>query len=135
MHSPYFGPERRRAKRVSATFIVVYKVGSPLDVRMAVGNRDINAIMLNLSEAGMAILTNYDIPVTTSLLMKFILINENSALDKERVRQMQIGGEVRYGISGERDERRLGIRFTQISDTDRRAIVNFMRNIQAIPQN
>lgn len=134
MHSAYVGPERRRAKRVNATFIVVYKVGSPLQVRIVVGNKDINAIMLNLSEAGMAILTNYNLPVSTALLMKFILINENAVLDEERVRPMQIAGEVRYSIPGERDERRLGICFTQISDADRSTIVNFMRNIQAIPR-
>jgi len=127
MHSAYFGPERRRAKRVNATFIVVYKVGSPLQVRILVENKDINAIMLNLSEAGMSILTNYDIPVSTLLLMKFILINENAVLDKERVRPMQIAGDVRYNIQGERDECRLGICFTQVSEEDKCAIVNFMR--------
>ena len=116
MRTGYVGPERRRAKRVKTTFIVIYKVGYPLQVRMTVRERDINAIMINLSEAGMAILTNYNIPVSTLLLMKFILINENSALDEERVRPMEIAGEVRYSISGERDERRLGIYFTQISD-------------------
>jgi len=127
MRTGYVGPERRRAKRVKTTFIVIYKVGYPLQVRMTVRERDINAIMINLSEAGMAILTNYNIPVSTLLLMKFILINENSALDEERVRPMEIAGEVRYSISGERDERRLGIYFTQISDADRHAISSFLR--------
>ena len=134
MISRYLGPERRRAKRIRATFIVIYRVGSPLQVRLVVGNIDINAIMLNLSEGGMAILTNYDIPVSTALSMKFILINENAVLDKERVRPMQINAEVRYNIAGERDERRLGVCFTKISETDRHAIVNFMRKMAAIPR-
>jgi len=90
-------------------------------------NREINAIMLNLSEGGISLFTNYDIPISTLLSMKFILINEHAVLNEERVRPMQITGEVRYSIAGERDERRLGIYFTQISEVDRRAIVNFVK--------
>ena len=55
MHKKYKGTERRRATRVRAEFIVIYRVDNPMEVRMWIGNRDVNAKMLDLSEIGMAI--------------------------------------------------------------------------------
>ena len=126
MYGSYTGSDRRKLKRLAATFIVIYKADSPLHVRMMIGNRDIHAIMLNLSEGGMAFITNYNIPQGTRLSIQVILINEKAVKDEERVRPMQINGEIRYNIRGEKKEHRLGICFTQISDEYRRAIANFV---------
>ena len=56
MGDTYKGPERRRATRVRAEFIVIYRVDRPMEVRMWIGNREVNAMMLDLSEIGMGIL-------------------------------------------------------------------------------
>ena len=126
MDSTYKGPERRRLPRVRAEFIVIYRVNRPLKVLMLIGTREVNALMLDLSEGGMAVVTDYDIPVSTILLIKFTLINLHVAKD-EQVRVMEIIGEVRNNILSKKDEHRLGIYFTRIAEEDKSAIATFVK--------
>jgi len=124
MEKSYSGRERRRHKRVKVSFIVVYRGRKPLDLFMIVGNQEMGAIMLDLSEGGMAIITEYDVPVSTVLSIKFTLINHEAA-DEDKIRAMSMTGEVRHNIPVKR-EHRLGISFTDISEEDRRAIASFV---------
>lgn len=128
MDNAYDGPDRRRHKRVKVNFIVIYHVRKPLKILMFIGYREFSALMLDLSEGGMAITTNYDIPVSTILLIKFTLINTFADKD-DRVRSMEITGEVRNNALLEKNEHRLGICFTQITEEDKSAIVNFVKNV------
>ena len=82
--------------------------------------------MLDLSETGMAILTKFNIPVATVLLLKFTLINF-SADDDNRLRTIEMSAEVRNNISQEKGEHRLGIVFTKISKKDKQAITDFVQ--------
>ncbi len=122
----YSGPERRRSPRVRAEFVVIYKVDKPIEIRVRIGNKDVNALMLDLSGVGMAILTNCDIPVSTLLLIRFTLIN-HYAEKSNRIRSMEIVGEVRNNILLEANEHRLGIYFAKISEADRQAIEDFIK--------
>lgn len=121
--------ERRRSKRLEANFTFVYQIDKPLSVRMKLGwDSHIDALMVDLSEHGMAILTDNNIPVDTVLSMKFTLINsELKENDENRVRSMEIVGKVCSNILQEKEEYRLGISFTQIDPQDRLAIANFVK--------
>ena len=119
--------ERRQHKRVRARFIVTYKVNEPLEVALIINKRQISAIMLDLSEGGMALITGIDIPSETTLLMNFTLINTAAFKEEEKIKTMDITGQVRYNLRLSKNEYRLGIRFTRISDSDRSAIVSFVR--------
>jgi len=127
MDNKYSGPDRRKFRRVKANFIVIYKINHPLEMRMMLGDNEVHAVMFNLSENGVALLTNYNIPSSTLLSMKFILINDNAISDAERIKQIKVNGEVRYSMRSERGECRLGIRFTDTSEADQRTIANFVR--------
>lgn len=121
--------ERRRAGRVRAEFIVIYKVEDlrkTEEVHMWLGDREIEAVMLDLSESGMAIFTENDIPVSTIMMMKFTLINF-SAYDEERVKSMKIIGQVQNNIFIKDKEYRLGISFLQIRKENQIAISNFVK--------
>ena len=126
MTDKYDGPERRRSKRIRADFIVIYRVNHPIEILMWVGSKEITAKMLDLSDAGMAIATNYDIPGSAILLIKFTLINFSASVD-ERVRSMVIEGEVKYNTSIGKNEYRLGVSFTNIAKEDQDAIANFVK--------
>jgi c-di-GMP-binding flagellar brake protein YcgR len=118
--------DKRTSKRLRASFTISYHVDKPMTVVINVGYaREIEALMLDLSEGGMAILTNYDIPVATELSIKFILINRALAGDS-RIVKMQAEGRVCYNQLMENEEHRLGIRFTQITDNDKKAIADFI---------
>jgi c-di-GMP-binding flagellar brake protein YcgR len=75
--------------------------------------KDIEARMLDVSQGGMAMVTNYDIPVSTILSMRFTVLK----VDKEIINfsgPLEVTGEVRSNVPAERDEHRLGIYFTKI---------------------
>ncbi|MCM8781725.1 MAG: PilZ domain-containing protein [Candidatus Omnitrophica bacterium] len=123
----YTGPERRRFKRLKVDFILVYRVREPIEAIMLVGNKEINAVMLDLCEDGMAIRTNYDIPVGTNLIIRFTLINPYFIDDYRGVRKMEIIGDVVNNTLLKERDYRLGIHFTRIARADRVAITDFIR--------
>ena len=127
MNDGFAGSEKRASKRLKANFTLIYQVNKPPTVVMNIGyGREIEALMLDLSEGGMAILTNYDIPKATVLLIKFTLINRALEGDN-RIIKMNMTGVVCYNSLSENEEHRLGIHFMQISEKDRKAIVDFIK--------
>jgi len=126
MDNTYKGPERRKTPRVKIDFFVVYKVNRPTEANMWIDDKEVNARMIDLSEIGMAILTNCDIPALTILSLKFTLMNLYT--DRaERVRTIEIIGEVRYNKLLAENEHRLGISFVQIAEEDKKAIAEFKK--------
>lgn len=106
---------------------MTYQVNQPLSLRATIGwDDEVVAVMLNLSQEGMAISTNYDIPAGTIILIKFTLINL-AATDEERIESMRMTGLVKSNVLLGKDEHRLGIEFTNINEKDKIAIANFVK--------
>ncbi len=123
METDYSGAERRRGKRVRVSLSVTYRINEPLAVRLLTANKEIKATMLDLSKSGMAIFTDYEIPLNTVLMIRFTLFK----VEKDDVSfygPVEIIGEVKYCVK-EVDECRLGIQFISISDKDKQEIDNF----------
>ena len=118
--------DRRRFRRMQARFLVVYKVKEPLEVTITINKREISALMLDLSEGGMALVTECDIPEKTVLVMNFTLINTAMRDDSRRIRSMDMEGVVKYNLSLEGKEHRLGIAFTRLKEDDRDAVRDFV---------
>jgi len=127
MSIPFLRLERRKFKRAKVRFIVMCRVNSPLSVRIIVGHKEINAISLNLSEGGMAILTNYGIPTSSLITVEFIALNDNAFRDQDRSRSMEVQTQVRYNFLTKERAYRLGVSFIDISEDDRRFIADFVR--------
>ena len=129
MNEKYSGKERRRFKRVKINFTVFYRVNSPLAVHMRFGNRDIDALALDISEGGMAVLTDYDVPALSIVTVRFIMMLDDNAISAESLtRSIEVKGEVRYNILMEKEKAyRLGIQFIGLSDADRNFIANFVK--------
>ena len=117
--------ERRGSPRVKVEFILSYKVDKSPEAQMWIGDREANALMSDLSNNGVAILTDYNIPVSTSLLIKFTLINLYADTE-ERISTIEVTGEVRSNILSKDNEHRLGIAFTNITQEDKLAISKFV---------
>jgi c-di-GMP-binding flagellar brake protein YcgR len=127
MNNGYSGSEKRKSRRLKASFTLIYEVNKPATVVMNVGyGKEIDGLMLDLSEGGMAILTNYDIPKTTVLSIKFTLINRALQGDN-RIIKMNICGIVCDNVLSKNEEHRLGIQFSGISEKDRLAIMDFTK--------
>ncbi len=113
MVSDYRGIERRVNKRVRMNCTVVYRLDEPPSTRLTMQGKDIQAKMTDISQTGMGMITNYDIPVATVLSMRFALLKV-----KEEVvtfsGPMEITGVVRSNTPFGSHERRLGINFTKM---------------------
>lgn len=130
MTNEYSGPERRSSKRVNVDFIVHYSLHRPVEITMGIGSQKIDALMLDLSEEGMSIATNYYLSINTPLFINFTLISDNK-VGEDRIRKMVIEGEVisRFAINADEyrsDEYRLGIQFREIREEDKVAIREFV---------
>ena len=113
MASVYTGNERRSSKRLRMNCTVVYRLNEPPSARFVMQGQDIDAKMINISQGGMGMITDRDIPVSTLLSMRFTLLNVNN----EAVTfsgPMEAKGEVRSNIPLENQGHRLGIYFTQM---------------------
>ena len=122
----YDGPERRRHHRQRAHFITNYRITQPPEVIMNIGQDSFEAVMLDLSEGGMAIVTRHNIPEKTTMSLEWTLINPH-AVEDDRIRKFEVIGEVRDCDQLEEDEFRLGITFVGIGDGDQKAIAEFIR--------
>ena len=129
MVDTYSGSERRRFKRVPSKFFVTYRALDAVEAFMLFNNEEIDALMFDLSEGGMAIATSYDIPIATRLSIRFTLINKRAFNDSNKFRALSdIEGEVRNNNLLDENQHRLGIQFNSISEEDKLAIVNFVKN-------
>ena len=121
------GQNRRKSERLDTAFTLIYKVEKPLALRIQLGYaNDIDALMLNLSDLGMAIITKHDLPAETQLNIKFNMIDLHLQGD-ERWRHMEITGETVSNISQPDASHRIGIRFERISSADKLAISDFVK--------
>ncbi len=127
MANQYSGEERRKFPRANVGFIVVYRVNHPVQISMMIGNTEVHAIMSNLSEDGMSLMTNYNIPAGAVVSFKFILVNDQAIKETDRVNTIEVQGEVRYNRFLKERSYQMGVHFINISDADRRFISEFIR--------
>ena len=128
MDFEYNGPERREFRRLQVNFIATYRVDKPWQVLTKVGAKEFDAIMLDLGEGGAGILTHNEIPVATTLSIKFTLSNPYTFRDRQ-TRPISVIGDVCYVKLLKKSERRLGVNFTNIAKDDRIAIANLVKMV------
>ncbi len=119
---------RRKSERLDTAFTLIYQLEKPLALGIQMGfTSDIDALMLNLSDLGMAIVTKYDLPLGIQLNIKFNIIDLRLQGEARR-RQMEITGETVSNTILLNSSHRIGIRFNKISDLDKLAISNFVKH-------
>ncbi len=121
------GRERRKSERIDAAFTLSYNIEKSYTLRVNLGViGSVDALMVDLSDIGMAIITNYEIPKGAQLYIKFDLINTRLSGD-DRWRSMKITGETVSNVKLEGENYRIGIRFNRVSEEDKEAIRNFVQ--------
>ncbi|MDP8233934.1 MAG: PilZ domain-containing protein [Candidatus Saelkia tenebricola] len=116
--------ERRRHKRVKVQFSALFKIQTPQGVRTPIKENEIITQVVDLSESGMAILTDYDISPQSVFSSRFTLVNSDADYS-DRYKLIEAEGEVCYNVACKDDTYRLGVCFTSISDVSRTAIADF----------
>jgi c-di-GMP-binding flagellar brake protein YcgR len=105
--------ERRVNKRFRMNCTVIYRVNQPPDARFSLEGRDMYAEMVDISEQGMAMITDLNIPTSSVLNMRFTLLKVNDELVRFSG-PMEITGEVRSNVATETKQHRLGIYFRRM---------------------
>jgi c-di-GMP-binding flagellar brake protein YcgR len=113
MQTDYAGIERRKQKRMRVNCTVIYRTNEAPDTRFLMSGKDIKAQMLDISQTGMAMVTDYDIPTSTVLSMRFTLLKVSNEIINF-AGPMEITGEVRSNEALSEQQHRLGIYFTKM---------------------
>lgn len=117
---------QRKSERMDAAFTLNYSIEEPYDLRIRLSLPDeASALMQNLSDIGTAIITKYDIPVSTLLRIKFNLFNLHLTGEK-RLKRMEVISEVVSNTSLPDGGYKIGVRFNNISEEDKAAIRDFV---------
>ena len=118
---------RRQFQRLDTTFTLTYRIEKPLALSIELGiSGDIDALMLNLSDSGTAIITRHDLPLGAQLSLKLNIIDLGLEGD-ERYRRMEIGGETVSSVSLPDASHKIGIRFNLISEANKLIISNYVK--------
>ncbi|MBU0503209.1 MAG: PilZ domain-containing protein [Candidatus Omnitrophica bacterium] len=128
MPGGYSGPDRRSHKRIRVNFMVLYNSQDSLEKIKISRGKEIYALMLDLSQTGMAVLTEYDIPASSLLEVKFTLPALHKITHQNLPIPISIKGQVKYSRAMGRDGFRIGILFTEIGAGDRNLIADFISN-------
>ncbi|HNW40022.1 MAG TPA: PilZ domain-containing protein [Candidatus Omnitrophota bacterium] len=126
--------EKRQHKRVPVAFAMLYMVKLPIAVRLYMGGRERSAVAQDIGEGGLALLTNFEIPVDSLLLVKFTITNEAIMNKQERTQSFELDAQVCYCRPGEDGSYRLGVSFINIVPTERLFIANYIRTNALVPK-
>jgi c-di-GMP-binding flagellar brake protein YcgR len=127
MNSAYPDGERRLYERLKVNITVVYQVDKPIKVKMLVGKEEVEAPMLDLSEGGISILTEYNIPAYTRLSIKFMLYRLEKATNFKLYESLRVKGEVKYSFASEGNKYRLGVCFKDLDYGSKSIIAEFVK--------
>ena len=116
------GPEKRKFRRVEASFTVVYSVQSPMEARLEFGGKESEGIANDLSEGGLSLLTERPLPEGAVMIIKFRLQNKSTGFEEEASRKFEVQGEVRHSIYTKEKDFRTGVRFMNLAQADRNFI-------------
>ncbi len=127
MSARYSIQDRRRFQRLELNITVYYQIKEPLNIKVMFGDKEIEAMMLNISAGGMGMLTKFNIPARSTLLIKITLAKMDKQGKVSFYGPMEVVGEVKYNVLEEDKQYRLGIRFIKVERQDQVEITNFIK--------
>ena len=119
--------ERRRHKRFKIHLDVLFRIDKPPFARISLGEKEIESIALDLSEGGIAILSEHDIPVLSLLSIDLRLDRPSRKAKAKSFDLIKIEGRVQYNLLTEDGKHRLGIIFLDIGKEDTEKIAAFVK--------
>ena len=120
--------DRRKYKRAADVFIVTYRLQSPFEVNLTVGPREYAAVAMDIGEGGMGMDVSQAIPVGTPVRLKFKIVNEVAASERNRQHVFSLAGESRYcQLMGEKSHR-VGVIFKDVSAEESVFIATYVKD-------
>jgi c-di-GMP-binding flagellar brake protein YcgR len=120
------GSDRRRFRRYKLTLNAFYRIDTPMYVRMWYGDQEFEAYTLDISEGGIGLLTNLDIPVSSTLIIKITLFKLDRDGKVVYFSPGELAGEVRSKAQQDKKSYRLSISFVHIDSAVATQISEFI---------
>ena len=121
------GKDRRIFKRIYASFGLMFNVRSPFEVRVQFGEKDVDAIAVDIGEGGIGMLTNGVIPIGTRVELKFKIFNDSVHELEGSYRSFELQGDVRYSVVTKESDYRLGVQFGSVTEEERKFLIDYVR--------
>lgn len=119
--------ERRKSERLDVAFTLTYNTEkTPVFATIRGLINGVDSLMLDLSDLGMAITAEDDIPLGTQFYIEFNLINLHLIGDA-RWRHIKINGVATSDQALSNKSHRIGICFNKISEADKLAIRDYVK--------
>lgn len=126
MDGCYRGDDRRKFRRIRVNLNVIYHRSGAFEVSVRNLDRENLAVMLDISEGGIAIITDLQIPVNTVIMVKFLFNSNGKVVSLDFYGRIEVLGQVRYSSFVKKDVYRIGIAFIKLDETNRNKIHKFI---------
>lgn len=120
--------ERRKYPRIGLNTPICYRIKKPRSILVLLGDEEVKATALDLSEDGLALNTERDIPLGANLLVNFTLADSNMAGHLSPPEALELFGQVRSNTPAESKQYRLGVHFMDIEPGNKDIIRNFVNS-------
>ncbi len=121
----HMGKERRQHKRAPVNFNLLYKVQLPAQVRVQVGKMERPAFVQDISEGGLGLLINSEIPPEALLKVKFSLTSKDEQGVK-KTQNFELDVQVCYCMRV-KNAYRVGVSFVNIVMSERLFVSNYVK--------
>jgi c-di-GMP-binding flagellar brake protein YcgR len=121
--------DRRKLLRLKTALFVSFKVDKHFYLPHLAEDEEIEAITLDISQNGLALLSKHQIPCAASLIISCRLIGVDKKGTIVFSHPLELRGEVRSSLPWGQKEYRLGISFTEISPEDKKQISEFISSV------
>jgi len=119
--------DQRKFQRYDCNLTVWCKVQEPQDVRAQFADRELEATALNVSEAGIGLISNHQIPKHSIVSLTLVMLRGNSSGEIRGQRPLEVKGKVCYSQpTGEVNRYRLGVCFTEVPSEYKERLSNFL---------
>lgn len=115
--------ESRQATRIKLKLNANIAIGDSTKRFFDILKKKITAEMLDISILGAGLLCKHFFPVGAVLKLRFDL---PFGANNEKIKQIDVSGEIRSAISGGKGLTRLGVRFLDLNDEQRKIIIDFI---------
>lgn len=125
-------PEKRKYPRIGLNTTIRYRIKKPRSILVLLGDEEIKAAALDLSEEGLALTTERDIPPGANISVNFPLLDSSVAGHLNSPQPLEVFGQVRSNVPAEGNQHRLGVRFMDIEPGSKDLIRNFVNGILSL---
>lgn len=119
--------DRRKFPRLKASISIVYQIDKHSSVHVLIEDKEVDATTLDLSQEGMAILTDLDIPILALLAIEFMIYKIDEKNNFKFYKAIKVLGHVRSNVLLENNTHRIGIYFSKVNEEDKKEIADFIK--------